>query len=135
VDAPTIATTPSRSSRGVIAALSGLLAAAVVALIAVWAASHANDHSGGDPVHTQAPASQDSTGNAPLPPVLPTHRRPHSSPPPDSSPPIDSATPTPTLPTPSEPTDPGGSDDPGGTDDPGGGTEMPQPQIPQMDVE
>jgi serine/threonine protein kinase len=107
------------SSRAAVAALAGLLVAAGVVAVVVWAASRGNDHPSGGTVQTPAPSSAPATSSEPQQPIEPTHRR-KSVPPPESSQPEPSTSVPPTTSTPSDPG--GGTSDPGGgTPDPGGG--------------
>ena len=104
------------STRAAVAALAGLLVAAVVVAVVVWAASRGNDHPSGGNVQTPAPSTAPATSSEPEQPVEPTHRR-QSTPPPESSEP-EPSTSAPESP-PSTPTDPSTSDP--GTQDPGDG--------------
>jgi eukaryotic-like serine/threonine-protein kinase len=119
------------SGRAALAAIAGLLVAAVVIAGVVWATSRGGDHpSGGGGGPTPVPSSAPATSAGPDQPLQPTHRRQTGTlppggtrrPEPTSSAPSTPSTEGPTGPS-DEPTDPGGdpSDDPGD----GGGSAAP----------
>jgi serine/threonine protein kinase len=129
------------SKRAAVAALAGLLVAASVIAVVVWAATRGADHpsGGGGGAQTPAPSSAPATSVEPNQPLPPTRRRQRTAPPESSQPEPSTSAPT-THPTDStsEPgggtTEPGGSDtsgpgDGGATVDPGGGGGVTQPAV------
>jgi predicted Ser/Thr protein kinase len=134
--ATTVARGPARrglSARAMVAALAGLLVAAGVAAVVVWAAARGGDRPSGGTVQTPAPSSQPPTSQEPVRPIPPTQtrRREHSFAPPQTSRPRYT---TATVTTPTDgPTEPGGgtTEPGGGTTEPGGGTTQPGGQTTQ----
>src|SRR4051812_15914387 len=103
------------STRAAVAAMAGLLVAAGVIAVVVWAASRGGDHPSGGSVQTPAPSSAPATSSEPEQPVVPTHRRQTTAPP-------ESDQPEPTTTSPStHPSDSTSEPDGGDTTQPGGG--------------
>jgi serine/threonine protein kinase len=106
------------SVRAAVAALAGLLVAAGVIAVVVWAASRGGDHPSGGGVQTPIPSSAPATSSEPNQPVVPTHRRQNTAPPSSDGPEPSTLVPS-THPTDST-SEPGG-----GTTQPGGGDTSP----------
>jgi serine/threonine protein kinase len=110
------------STRAAVAALAGLLLAAGVIAVVVWAASRGGDHPSGGGAQTPIPSSAPATSSEPSQPVVPTHRRQNTAPPPSNGPEPSTSAPT-THPTDSTSEPGGGTTQPGGGDttEPGDG--------------
>jgi predicted Ser/Thr protein kinase len=107
------------STRAAVAAVAGLLVAASVIAVVVWAASRGGDHPSGGGVQTPAPSSAPATSSEPEQPVVPTQR--HQ----DTTPPGDDQTEAPTSPPATHPTD--STSEPDGETTPPGGGETSEP--------
>ena len=108
------------STRAAVAALAGLLVAASVIAVVVWAASRGGDHPSGGGAETPVPSSAPATSSEPEQPVVPTHRRQNTAPPRSNEPEPSTSAPA-THPS-------GGTSEPdGGTTEPGGGGGSPDP--------
>jgi predicted Ser/Thr protein kinase len=118
-----------RSARAVLAALAGLLVAAGVAAVVVWAAARGGDHPTGGTSPTPAPSSQGATSDQPSAPVQATrHRQQYTTAPRRPSRPTGgttSLTPTVTI-SPTEPGDGPTTPPDGGPTQPPGGPTQPQ---------